>query len=927
MPPNSAPMTQAAIHQMIKESVDAAIAAERARQLNVKNDASGSGPVRGQDIAPVVRKCTFVGFMKRKPAVFRGVKGAVKLQRWFEKTKSVFEISEYAEGKKVKFVVATLEGLALTCWKTMVATMGLETVKEYDVVAYTQRFNELALMCPRMVEPERVKVYAYIRGLTDNIKGEVTFSKPADLNEPVRMAHKLMEQKSQARDAGILEGKKRKWESIQSGNGSGKGNQKDNSRQTLQNSQKQGNTRAMVTAPTDGKLPLCERCFTRHVDLRSSATSVERLGTRQGIARRRVLPRVLTLNLFGLVMIVDAEPQGLNVVTGTFLLNIAYALFSSLRVHDRSFVDTRFSSMLDIDPVFPKELPGLPPSRQLLEKRFIPPSSSPWGAPVLFVKKKDGSFRMCIDYHELNKLTIKNRYPLLRILRIKEEDIPITTFRTRYGHFEFQVMPFGLTSAPAVFMDLMNRHGKHLKIILELLKKERLYAKFSKCDLWLDSVQFLGHVIDRSVDSEIRNTSGERRRRRFSICLKAGSLCSASILALPKGTEDFMMYCDASLKGYGSMLMQRERVVAYASRQLKVHEENYTTHDLELGAQNCCETSLSRKERIKPLRVRALMMTVHNDLPKQIREAHKEAMKKKNVEAEHLGRLITPIFEFRPNRTRYFGNRVWLPRFGGLRDLVMHESHKSWCLTCAKVIAEHQKPSGLLQQPEILAWKWERITMDFVCGLPRTPSSEVGDSQLTGPELIRDTTEKIIQIKNRLLATRSRQKSYADKRAKPLEFEVGDMVLLKCWELCISDLVPFHNTISQLEVHGALISKEDINQKFLKSLPSSWNQIALIMRNKPGIDEIDIDDLYNNLRVYEDEMKRSLSSTSNSQNLAFLSSENTNSTNKVSIASGDIGVSTAGGISQVLSTLCAHDAAYSFFAQPTTSPQLENEDF
>ncbi|GKE57047.1 putative reverse transcriptase domain-containing protein [Tanacetum coccineum] len=181
---------------MIKESVDAAIAAERARQENVRNNASGSGPVRGRDTAPVVDECTFVGFMKCNPAAFRRIEGVVELRRWFEKTESVFEISECVEGKKVKFAAATLEGPALTWWKTKVATMGLETmnqmpwtemkqlmtvefclieeiqrmehelwnlnIKEYDIVAYTQRFNELALMCPRMVDPKRVKVDAYI---------------------------------------------------------------------------------------------------------------------------------------------------------------------------------------------------------------------------------------------------------------------------------------------------------------------------------------------------------------------------------------------------------------------------------------------------------------------------------------------------------------------------------------------------------------------------------------------------------------------------------------------------------------------------------------------------------------------------------------------------------------------------------------------
>jgi hypothetical protein len=372
----------------------------------------------------------------------------------------------------------------------------------------------------------------------------------------------------------------------------------------------------------------------------------------------------------------------------------------------------------DFPEVFPEELPGLPPTRKvefqidlvpgaapvarepyrlaptelqelfnqlskLSEKGFIRPSSSPWGATVLFVKKKDGSFRMCIDYRELNKLTIKNQYPLPRIddlfdqlqgscvyskidlrsgyhqLRVREEDIPKMAFRTRYGHYEFQVMPFGLTNALAVFMDLMNRvckpyldkfvivfiddiliyskseedHKEHLKLILELLKKEELYAKFSKCEFWIPTVQFLGHVIDSqgihvdpakieaikdcatpTTPTEIRQFLGlagyyrrfiegfskiaklltklTQKNVRFdwedkaeeAFQLLKDRLCSAPILALPEGSEGFVVYCDASHKGLGAILMQREKVIEYASRQLKKHENNYTTHDLELGS-------------------------------------------------------------------------------------------------------------------------------------------------------------------------------------------------------------------------------------------------------------------------------------------------------------------------------------------------------
>ncbi|GJX20316.1 reverse transcriptase [Tanacetum coccineum] len=368
--------------------------------------------------------------------------------------------------------------------------------------------------------------------------------------------------------------------------------------------------------------------------------------------------------------------------------------------------------------VFPDELPGLPPEREvdftidlipgaqpiskapyrmapvelkelkdqlqeLLERGFIRPSVSPWGAPVLFVKKKDGSMRLCIDYRELNRITVRNRYPLPRIddlfdqlqgakffskidlrsgyhqLRVKEQDISKTAFRTRYGHYEFLVMPFGLTNAPAVFMDLMNRvfheyldrfvivfiddilvysktreeHEDHLRIVLEILRQKKLYAKFSKCDFWLGQVAFLGHIVSAdgiSMDPakveaitkwprpttvmEVRSFLGlagyyrrfvegfsllalpltklmrkgekfvwnEEREKSFEELKRR--LVSSPILTLPSGTGGYQIYSDASKKGLGCVLMQHGKVIAYASRQLKPYEENYPTHDLELAA-------------------------------------------------------------------------------------------------------------------------------------------------------------------------------------------------------------------------------------------------------------------------------------------------------------------------------------------------------
>ncbi|GKD25574.1 putative reverse transcriptase domain-containing protein [Tanacetum coccineum] len=599
-----------------------------------------------------------------------------------------------------------------------------------------------------MVKPERVKVDAYIRGLTDNIKGEVTSSKPVNLNEAIRMAHKLMEQKSQARDEIILEGKKQK-------------------------------------CLLDHFLCVNVVLLAMLVIVQSSATSVERLGIMHGTARKRMLPQVQVLCLFSLVMtvvskvILGTDAQGRlskrkleKLVAELMLLRM---LSRKVRMWLLKSKEKRLEDVpviCNFPKVFPEEFPGLPPPRQvefqidlvsgaapvsrapyrlapsemrelsvqlqgLLEKGFIHPSLSPWGALVLFVKKKDGSFRMCIDYHGLNKLTVKNRYPLPRInnlfnqlqgssmyskidlqlgyhqLHIKEEEIPITAFRTRYGHFEFQVMPFRLTNAPAVFMDLMNwvcksyldkfvivfiddilvyskdkeEHGKHLKILLELLKKERLYAKFSKCDFWLDSIQFLRHVIDRNgvhVDpskiESIRNwvaptTPTEVHEENYATHdLELGAIVFAHRLwrHYLYGTKCVVFTYHKSLQ----YILNKKELNLRQRRWIEL----LSNYDCEIryhpGKANVVVDALIRKERNKPLRIRALMITVHNDLPKQIRKAQEEAMKRENVEAEKLGRLIKQIFEFHPDRIRCFGNCVWFPRFGGLRDLVMHELHK-----------------------------------------------------------------------------------------------------------------------------------------------------------------------------------------------------------------------------------------------------------
>ncbi|GJV41734.1 putative reverse transcriptase domain-containing protein [Tanacetum coccineum] len=385
--------------------------------------------------------------------------------------------------------------------------------------------------------------------------------------------------------------------------------------------------------------------------------------------------------------------------------------------------------------------------QKLSDKGFIRPSSSTYGAPVLFVKKNDGSFRMCIDCRKLSKLTVKNRYPLSRIddlfdqlqgssvyskidlrscyhqLRVREEDIPKTAFRTRYSHYEFQVMPFGFTNAPVVFMDLMNRVYKPYldKFIIVFTDDIFIYSRSEE-------------EHEQVIDSQ-------------GIHVDPAKIESIKDWAAPKTPTEIRQFI--VLAGYYRTFIEER--VEHALELLSDYNCEIRYHPRKA---NVVADALSRKEQIKPLCVQALVMKIDLNLPSQILNAQTEAMKEENITEEYL-RGMTKEFETRPNRTLCIRNKSWLPRFGNLRDLIMNESHKSkysihprsdkmyhylkqlywWhnmkadiatfigkCLTCSKVKVEYQKPSGLLVQPEMSQWKWEKIIIDFFTKLPKTSS-------------------------------------------------------------------------------------------------------------------------------------------------------------------------------------------------------------
>nr|GEV84130.1 putative reverse transcriptase domain-containing protein [Tanacetum cinerariifolium] len=711
------------------------------------------------------------------------------------------------------------------------------TVKNNDVVAYTQRFQELTMMCTKMVLEEKDRVEKFIGGLPDNIQGNVIAAEPTRLQDAVCIANNLLDQKLRASVSYIT---------------------KDHALGRVGSATRSGIWQGIGHYRNE-----CPKLKNRNRGNKAGKNTEEARGKAYVLGGEKITP--------------------IRMLSRAFLLNNHYASMIFDSCANRSFVSTTFSTLLDITP----DTLDVSYAIELVDERIYETSivlrgctlgllGHPFNIDLMPIELSSFDIIIGMDWlanhyavivcdekimwipyrdevlifqgvrsdkgkkSKLSIISIDDLFDQLQgsrvyskidlrsgyhQLRVREEDIPKTAFRTRYGHCEFQVMPFGLANAPALFMDLMNR----------------------VCKPYLD--KFVIVFID---DILIYSKSKEEHAEHLKLILKF----------LKK--EELV----------GTVLMQRENVIAYVSCQLKIHEKNYTTHDLELGAvvfalkmwrhylnDTKCFVFTNHKSLQHILDQKELNMRQRrrfellSDYDCEIRYHLGKANVEENYGTEDLCGMIKNL-DPRTNGTLCLRNRSWIPYFGDLRTLVMHESHKSkysihpgsdkiyqdlkklywWpnmkakianyvskCLTCARVKAECQKPFGLLVQPVISVWKWENITMDFVTKLPKTSSgqdaiwdrhltlieflynnnyhtsikaapfealygrkcrspvcwAEVGDAQLTGPEIIHETMKNIIQIKKRIQAARDRQKSYANRRGKPLEFEVGDKVMLK----------------------------------------------------------------------------------------------------------------------------------------------------
>ncbi|GJV84535.1 putative reverse transcriptase domain-containing protein [Tanacetum coccineum] len=846
-------MTQAAILQLIANSVAAALEAQAATMASTDNPNRNTGPRE----TPVTRKCTYKEFMSCQPFYFNGTKGAVGLIRWFERTESVFSCSNCAEENKATFATGTLTDDALSWWNAYAQPIGIKQankitwtelkrlltnkycsqtevkkmedefygliVKGNDLKTYIRRFQELVVLCPNMVPNTKKLIEAFIGGLPRSIEGNVTASKPQTLEEAITITQRKIE-----------------------------GRKPSELMETID---------ILDLIPCVGRHYLPTNCYLVAGDFLTT-----------------LLP-----------------PNSLN--QKTVVLDLDETLIHSTIFRDTSIpitppINYDFLVKFGGEVAYVKKRPYVDEFLHFLNQNnfelvIFTAGTKEYASPVLDRLDPNGfiSHRLYRDSRKLvnRKYHVKDLSNLGRDLK----NVVIVDDKPR----SYKLQP---------------ENGFPIKRFIDDLQDDELKKLmdcfFKSCDQYEDLKAALKHYRDLNL------------KLRFKYCHNDPDSCNPIMVNVKRSSllrEVRELASGTSVNGADVVKVVTD--IAYITNvapafHVLTHSQCivFTDHKslqhildqkelnmrqrrwLELLADYDCEIryhpekanvvadALSRKERIKPLRVRALVMTLHPKLPSQILEAQTEAIKEKNIEAENL-RGMDKAFEVRPDGTRCIKNRSWLPLFGNLRDLIMHESHKSkysihpdsdkmyqdlkklywWpnmkaiivdyvgkCLTCSKVKAECQKPSGLLIQPDIPTWKWERIMMDFITKLPKTSSghdtiwvivdrltksahfipTRVTDSMETltrsyikeivsrhgvpisiisdrdnhftsrfwqsmqnvlgtlldmRPEIIHETTEKIVQIRQRLQAARDRQRSYVNVRLKPLEFQVGDHVMLK----------------------------------------------------------------------------------------------------------------------------------------------------
>ncbi|GKA29327.1 putative reverse transcriptase domain-containing protein [Tanacetum coccineum] len=831
--------------------------------------------------------CSFKTFQSCNPKEYDGKGGAIALTRWIEKMENVIDNSGCVENQKVRYATSSLVNKALTWWNTQcqerghVAAMAISwndfkelMVEEFcpsnemeklenefwnhkmvgaNHAAYTDRFHKLAKLVPYLVTPESSRIKRYIAGLALEIRGMLRAIQPTTIQTAILRAGILTDE---AVSCGTLTKNSDKRKGVEEPSKTG-GSWKDNKKAktgigfvaTTPTRNEAGNSNpkdcrapirqvALVIEVADGKKVEVDRIIRDcKLELGGSLFSINLIPLGHGSFD--VIMGMDWLSQHKAMIVCHEKVVEKRVEDGRILrvhgertVGITKALKSAKEDKPRL---SDISVVCKFEDVFPEDLSGLPPQRQvefridlvpgatpiakspyhlapsemqelsgqlqeLQDKGFIRLSHSPWGAPVLFFKKKDGSLLF---------MDLMNCKPYLdKFVIIFIDDI-------------------------LIYSKTKEDHEVHLGLVLELSRKEKLYAKFFECEFWLQEVHFLGHVVNQNgihVDpskieavknwktpmtpSEIRLFLGladyyRRFIANFSKIAKPltsltqknqkyvwgveqeeafqtlkNNLCDAPILTLPDRVEDFIVYYDASNQGLGCVLMQRGKVIAYASRhylygtksviytdhkilqhifdqkELNMRQrrwiELFSNYECEIlyhpGKANVVVDALSRKERLKPRRVRAMAMTVQIGMRGRIQVAQSEALRQKNILMENLHGL-DPQMEKKEGESLYFMDRIWVPLIGDVRTIIMDEAHKSkyfvhpgadkmyydlrdrywWpgmkrdiatyvsrCLTCSKVKSEHQRPSGLLQKPEIPEWKWYKITMDFITKFPST---------------------------------------------------------------------------------------------------------------------------------------------------------------------------------------------------------------